>query len=62
MFDVPDDRRRPLDPAKALASLDKIANGFAGQLRTLAHELGVQQQRAKEAMDNYKGPGSPGPR
>ncbi|MFI0481891.1 YbaB/EbfC family nucleoid-associated protein [Actinomadura sp. 9N215] len=63
MFNVPDDPSKGMDPAKALASLDKIANGFAGQMRTLAHELGVQQQRAKEAMDNYKGPGSPnGPR
>ncbi|NKZ02456.1 YbaB/EbfC family nucleoid-associated protein [Actinomadura latina] len=62
MFDMPDDPEKALDPGKALASLDKIANGFAGQLRTLAHELGIQQQRAKEAMDDYKGPGSPGPR
>ncbi|TMQ97799.1 YbaB/EbfC family nucleoid-associated protein [Actinomadura soli] len=61
LFPAKDDGKG-MDPAKALASLDKIANGFAGQMRTLAHELGVQQQRAKEAMDNYKGPGSPGPR
>lgn len=60
MFDVPNDPQKPLDPSKALASLDKIANGFAGQMRDLARELGLQQQRAKEAMDNYKGPGSPG--
>ncbi|TDD21935.1 YbaB/EbfC family DNA-binding protein, partial [Actinomadura sp. KC06] len=61
LFPAKDDGQA-MDPAKALASLDKIANGFAGQMRTLAHELGVQQQRAKEAMDNYKGPNSPGPR
>ncbi|TDD80506.1 YbaB/EbfC family DNA-binding protein [Actinomadura darangshiensis] len=62
MFDVPDDPAKGMDPSKALASLDKIANGFAGQMRDLARELGLQQQRAKEAMDNYKGPGFPGPR
>lgn len=62
VFQMPDDPQKAVDPAKALASLDKIANGFAGQLRDLARELGVQQQRAKEAMDNYKGPGSPNPR
>ncbi|TYK43712.1 YbaB/EbfC family nucleoid-associated protein [Actinomadura decatromicini] len=62
MFDLPDDPQKTMDPAKALASLDKIANGFAGQLRDLARELGVQQQRAQQAMENYKGPGSPGPR
>ena len=62
VFQLPDDPQKAVDPAKALASLDKIANGFAGQLRDLARELGVQQQRAKEAMDNYKGPGSPNSR
>ncbi|RSN60277.1 MULTISPECIES: YbaB/EbfC family nucleoid-associated protein [Actinomadura] len=49
------DPEKPLDPSKALASLDKLANGFAGQMRDLARELGVQQQRAQEAMNNYKG-------
>ncbi|WP_018653692.1 YbaB/EbfC family nucleoid-associated protein [Actinomadura flavalba] len=60
MFTPTGDPEQPLDPAKALESLDKLSNGFAGQLRTLAKELGVQQQRAKEAMDQYRGPGSPG--
>ncbi|POM26814.1 Nucleoid-associated protein YbaB [Actinomadura rubteroloni] len=62
MFKMSDDPAKGMDPAGALASLDKIANGFAGQMRDLARELGVQQQRAKEAMDNYNGPNRPGPR
>lgn len=49
------DPEKPIDPSQALASLDKIANGFAGQMKDLARELGVQQQRAQEAMNNYKG-------
>ncbi|TDC66574.1 YbaB/EbfC family DNA-binding protein [Actinomadura sp. GC306] len=61
-FPMPEDPQKPGDPAAALASLDKIANGFAGQMKELARELGIQQQRAKEAMENYKGPGFPGPR
>ena len=61
-FTMSEDPQKGLDPSKALANLDKIANGFAGQLSSLAKELNVQQQRAKEAMDNYKGPGSPGGR
>ncbi|GGV19816.1 YbaB/EbfC family nucleoid-associated protein [Actinomadura sp. LOL_016] len=55
------DPEKPLDPSQALASLDKLANGFAGQMRDLAREMGVQQQRAQEAMNNYKG-GHPGDR
>ncbi|TNY35853.1 YbaB/EbfC family nucleoid-associated protein [Thermomonospora catenispora] len=48
-----------LDPAQALASLDKIANGFASQMRELAHELGVQQQRMQEVMQQYRRSGPP---
>ncbi|MFA1537741.1 YbaB/EbfC family nucleoid-associated protein [Actinomadura monticuli] len=65
LFGLPDDPRDGLDPAKALASLDKIANGFAGQMRDLARELNVQQQRVADAMNDPRGPGaagSPGPR
>ncbi|WP_019632925.1 YbaB/EbfC family nucleoid-associated protein [Actinomadura atramentaria] len=62
MFKFSDDPEKGMDASAALASLDKIANGFAGQMRDLARELGVQQQRAKEAMDNYTGPNRPGPR
>ncbi|MFI6514816.1 YbaB/EbfC family nucleoid-associated protein [Spirillospora sp. NPDC050679] len=60
MFGTSNDPEQPLDPAKALASLDKIANGFAGQMKDLARELGVQQQRATEAMQNYRGTNRPG--
>ncbi|KAB2347825.1 YbaB/EbfC family nucleoid-associated protein [Actinomadura rudentiformis] len=60
MFKMSNDPDKPIDPSAALASLDKIANGFAGQMKDLARELGLQQQRAKEAMDNYKGPNHPG--
>ncbi|GLW65246.1 hypothetical protein Arub01_34900 [Actinomadura rubrobrunea] len=60
MFKMSDDPKQAIDPSAALASLDKIANGFAGQMRELARELGVQQQRAKEAMEQYRGPGRPG--
>jgi len=56
-FDNPE---KALDPSAALASLDKMANGFATQMKDLARELGLQQQRAKDAMDNYRGPGHPG--
>ncbi|MGP4027558.1 YbaB/EbfC family nucleoid-associated protein [Actinomadura sp. 3N407] len=62
VFPTPEDAQKPADPSAALASLDKLANGFAGQMKDLARELGIQQQRAKEAMENYKGPGFPGPR
>lgn len=62
MFTMPENPEQALDASAALASLDKIANGFAGQMKQLAHELGVQQQRAKDAMDNHRGPGSPGAR
>jgi DNA-binding protein YbaB len=54
------DAQKAIDPSAALASLDKMSNGFAGQMKELARELGLQQQRAKEAMDNYRGPGHPG--
>ncbi|MFI0450871.1 YbaB/EbfC family nucleoid-associated protein [Actinomadura sp. 6N118] len=60
MFTMSNDPDKAIDPSAALASLDKIANGFAGQMKDLARELGLQQQRAKEAMENYKGPGHPG--
>ncbi|MEU8799011.1 YbaB/EbfC family nucleoid-associated protein [Spirillospora sp. NPDC048819] len=62
VFPMTEDPQKAADPSAALASLDKLANGFAGQMKELARELGIQQQRAKEAMDNYKGPGFPGPR
>jgi DNA-binding protein YbaB len=48
------DPERALDPAAALASLDKLADGFAGQLRELARELGVQRRHAEEAMERYR--------
>jgi hypothetical protein len=54
VLEIGEDPERGPDPAAALASLDKIANGFAGQLRDLAHELGVQQQHAREAMERYR--------
>ncbi|MFC6880082.1 MULTISPECIES: YbaB/EbfC family nucleoid-associated protein [Actinomadura] len=59
MFAPSDRPDQALDPSAALASLDKIANGFAGQMKDLARELGLQQQRAKEAMENYQGKGNP---
>lgn len=59
MFQMDADPNKAMDPSKALASLDKIANGFAGQMKDLARELGLQQQRAKEAMENYQGKGNP---
>ncbi|WP_329519273.1 YbaB/EbfC family nucleoid-associated protein [Spirillospora sp. NBC_01491] len=59
MFSMGQDSAKGMDPAAALASLDKIANGFAGQMKDLARELGLQQQRAKEAMENYQGKGDP---
>lgn len=58
-FPVSDDPAEGLDPAQALASLDKIASGFAGQMRELAHELGVQQQRMQEVMQQYRRPEPP---
>lgn len=60
MFKMPENPADAIDVSGALASLDKISNGFAGQMKELARELGLQQQRAKEAMDRYQGPGGPG--
>jgi DNA-binding protein YbaB len=57
--DQDQDPAKAMDPSAALASLDKIANCFAGQMKDLARELGLQQQRAKEAMRNHQGKGDP---
>jgi DNA-binding protein YbaB len=35
----------------------KLGDAYAGQMKDLLRELGVQQQRAKEAMERYRGPG-----
>jgi DNA-binding protein YbaB len=41
----------------ARAQAAKLGDAFAGQMKEVLRELGVQQQRAKEARDRYRAPG-----
>jgi DNA-binding protein YbaB len=45
---------KPLDPSAALAQVEKLGNAFAGQMKDLLRELGAQQQRAKDAAEQYR--------
>lgn len=47
------------NPQAALAQMEKIGNNFAGRLQGLARELGVQQQRAQDAMGRFRPPEDP---
>jgi DNA-binding protein YbaB len=53
-----------LDPSAALAQVENIGNAFAGQMKDLLRELGTQQQRARDAAEQYRalGGGPEGPR
>jgi DNA-binding protein YbaB len=46
-----------LDPSAALAQVEKLGDAFAGQMQGLLRELNVQQQRAKDAAEQYRKPG-----
>jgi DNA-binding protein YbaB len=68
MFGLPDDPRSLIrDPAADMAKLQehaqaqasKLGDAFAGQMKDLLREITVQQQRATEAMERYRGPGQP---
>ncbi|MGH3392836.1 MAG: YbaB/EbfC family nucleoid-associated protein [Actinomadura sp.] len=68
MFGLPEDPMGLIqDPASDMAKVEtharaqaaKLGDAFAGQMKDLLRELGVQQQRAKEAMEGYRGPGQP---
>jgi DNA-binding protein YbaB len=54
LFGTPGDQKAAMDPSVAMAKLDKIGNAFAGQMKDLLRELGVQQQRSKEAMEQHR--------
>jgi DNA-binding protein YbaB len=66
MFGLPDDPMSLMqDPASDMGKVEaharaqaaQMGDAFAGQMKDLIRELGVQQQRAKEAMERYRGPG-----
>jgi DNA-binding protein YbaB len=54
MRDQVDDMAKVQQHAQAQAA--KLGDAFAGQMKDLLRELGVQQQRAREAMERYRGP------
>jgi DNA-binding protein YbaB len=54
LFGAPGDPKAQVDPAEAMAKLDQIGNAFAGQMKDLVRELGIQQQRSKEAMERHR--------
>lgn len=60
LYPAPDGSAGEMDRAAALRKLDQISDGFAGQMKDLARELGVQQQRAKDAMANLRDVRAPG--
>ncbi|HEU5155946.1 MAG TPA: YbaB/EbfC family nucleoid-associated protein [Streptosporangiaceae bacterium] len=53
----PEDAKPFQDPAAALGHLEKMGNAFAGQMKDLLRELSVQQQRARDAAERYRGMG-----
>ena len=66
MFGMPTDPLSVMnDPVSDMAKLQEhakeqasqLGDAYAGQMKDLLRELGVQQQRAKEAMERYRGPG-----
>lgn len=54
LYPSPDGTAGEMDPAAALRKLDQISDGFASQMKDLARELGVQQQRSQDAVASLR--------